>query len=243
MTQRQCNQDMSHLIPLARRKQSTLTLHWSKGKGLVLWGSPRLYPMGIRIRSFFSHQVCVRAITPTHCPVRPTPLHDPFVMMNEEWLSRQTLELKCYQAAVDTLCQPRAMHLWRQRCLVTNLCPAQYDALTFSDMCLVPGNCTVNATRDDMQAALARFRTRTCSLHAPRQRRSARLPCKLTDCPTTDTPVSRLHADLAMEVADPLMMAAAVRKYQDPCGTKSVQRQKCLWFRNVPRSIPSPNIR
>ncbi len=80
-------------------------------------------------------------------------------MMNKEWLSRRTLELKCYQAAVDTLCQPRAMQLWRQRCLVTNLCPAQYDTLTFSDMHLAYGNCTVNATKDDMQAALARFCT------------------------------------------------------------------------------------
>ncbi len=112
VTRKQCNQDMSHLVPLARRKQSALTLHWPKGKGLVLRGSPRSYPVGMRVRSFFSHQARVRAITPTHCPARPTPLHDPFVMMNEEWLSRQNLEQKCYQAAVDTLCQPRAMHLW-----------------------------------------------------------------------------------------------------------------------------------
>ena len=167
MTRRQCNQDMSHLIPFARRKRSTLTLHWSKGKGLVLRGSPRSYPMGIRIHSFFSHQVRMRAITPTHCPVQPTPLHDPFVMMNEEWLSRQTLELKCYQAAIDTLCRPRALHLWQQRCLVANLCPAQYDVLTFGDMRVTFGNCTVNATRDNMLAALARFRVRTRALHVP----------------------------------------------------------------------------
>ncbi len=208
---------MSHLIPLARRKRSTLTLHWPKGKGLVLRGSPRSYFLGTRVRSFFSHQARVRTITPTHCPARPTPLHDPFVMMNEEWLSRQTLEQKCYQAAVDTLCQPRAMHLWRQKCLIANLCPARYDALTFQDMCLTPGNCTVNVTKDDMRAALARFRTRTRSLHAPQQRRSVKLLHTPTNCITTNTPVSRLHADLAMEVMDPLMMAAAARKYQEDC--------------------------
>ncbi len=112
VTRRQCNQDMSHLVPLVRRKRSTLTLHWPKGKGLVLRGSPRSYFIGTRVRSFFSHQARVRTITPTHCPAQPTPLHDPFVMMNEEWLSRRTLEQECYQAAVDTLCQPRAMHLW-----------------------------------------------------------------------------------------------------------------------------------
>ncbi len=28
MTRRQCDQDMSHLVPLARRKRSTLTLHF-----------------------------------------------------------------------------------------------------------------------------------------------------------------------------------------------------------------------
>ncbi len=88
VTQKQCNQDMSHLVPLARRKRSPLTLHWSKGKGLVLRGSPQSYPLGMRVRSFFSYQACVRTITPTHCPARPTSLHDPFVMMNEEWLSR-----------------------------------------------------------------------------------------------------------------------------------------------------------
>ncbi len=159
VTRRQCNQDMSHLVPLARWKRNTLTLHWPKGKGLVLQGSPQSYFVGTRVHSFFSHQAHVRTITPTHCPAWPTPLHDPFVMMNEEWLSRQTLEQKCYQAAVDTLCQPRAMHLWRQRCLITNLCPAQYDALTFPDMRLVPSNCTVNVTKGDTRAALARFRT------------------------------------------------------------------------------------
>ncbi len=83
-------------------------------------------------------------------------------------------------------------------------------------MRLVPGNCTVNVTKGDMRAALARFRSRTHSLHAPRQRRSVVLPHKL-NCILTDTPVSRLHADLAMEIADPLMMAAAARKYQEDC--------------------------
>ena len=97
-------------------------------------------------------------------------------MMNEEWLSRQTLEQKCYQAAVDTLCRPRAMHLWRKRCLIMNLCPAQYDALTFQDMHLSPGNCTVNVTKEDMRAALRCFRDWMHTLHAPRQRRSVVLP-------------------------------------------------------------------
>ncbi len=106
-----------------------------------------------------------------------------------------------------------------------NLCPAQYDALTFSDMHLTYGNCTVNATKDDMQAALTRFCTRTHSLHAPQQRRSVRLPRELTECPTIDTPVSRLHADLAMEVADPLMMAAAVCKYQEDCMILAAQKE------------------
>ncbi len=95
-----------------------------------------------------------------------------------------------------------------------NLCPAQYDPLTFGDMCLAPGNCTVNVTRDDMRAALAHFHTQTRSLHAPRQRRSVGFPHRLTNC-TTDTPVSCLHADLAMETADPLIMAAAMCKYQE----------------------------
>ena len=89
--------------------------------------------------------------------------------MNEEWLSQQTLEQKCYQVAVDTLCRPRAMHLWQKRCLITNLCPAQYGVLTFQDMHLALGNCTVNVTKEDMRAALARFRDQTRSLHAPRQ--------------------------------------------------------------------------
>ena len=160
---------MSHLVPLVRRKRSTLTLHWPKGKGLVLRGPPRSYFIGTRVQSFFSHQARMRTISPTYCPARPPPLHDPFVMMNEEWLSRQTLEQKCYQAAVDTLCRPRAMHLWRKRCLITNLCPARYDALTFQDMHLTPGNCTVNVTKEDMRAALAHFRDQTHSLHAPRQ--------------------------------------------------------------------------
>ncbi len=217
VTRKQCDCDMSHLIPLARRKRSTLTLHWPRGRGLVLQGPPQSYFVGTRVRSFFSHQACVRTITPTHCPAQPTPLHDPFVMMNEEWLSQQTLEQRCYQAAVDTLCQPRAMHLWRQRCLVTNLCPAQYNALTFHDMGLVPSNCTVNVMKGDTRAALACFRTRTRSLHASRQRRSVDLLHKPTNCITTDTPMSRLHADLAVETADPLMMAAAARKYQEDC--------------------------
>ncbi len=38
-----------------------------------------------------------------------------------------------------------------------NLCPAQYDALTFQDMHLASGNCTVNVTKEDMRAALAHF--------------------------------------------------------------------------------------
>ena len=108
VTREQCDQYMGHLVPLVRRKlrgkQSTLTLHWPRGKGLVLRGPPRSYFIGTRVQSFFSHQDRVRTITPTYCPTRPPPLHDPFVMMNEEWLSRQTLEQKCYQAAVDTLC-------------------------------------------------------------------------------------------------------------------------------------------
>ncbi len=101
---RQCDQDMSHLVPSVRQKQSTLTLHWPKGRGLVLWGSPQSYFIGTRVCSFFSHQARVRTIAPTHCPAQPTSLHDPFVMMDAEWLSWQTLEQKCYQAAVDTLC-------------------------------------------------------------------------------------------------------------------------------------------
>ncbi len=109
------------------------------------------------------------------------------------------------------------MHLWRQRCLITNLCPAQYDALTFQDMRLVPGNCTVNVTKGNTRAALARFCTQTRSLHAPRQRQNVELPHKFTNCASTDTPVSRLHADLAIETADPLMMAAAAQKYQEDC--------------------------
>ncbi len=84
-------------------------------------------------------------------------------------------------------------------------------------MRLVPGNCTVNVTKDDMRAALARFRTRTRSLHAPRRRRSVKLPRTPTNCITTDTPISHLHADLAMEIMDPLMMAATARKYQEDC--------------------------
>ncbi len=138
-------------------------------------------------------------------------------MMNEEWLSQQTLEQKCHQAAVDTLCRPRAMHLWQKRCLITNLCPAWYDALTFQDMHLAPGNCTVNVTKEDMRAALACFRAQTCSLHAPRQRRSVVLPHTPTNCISTDTPASHLHVDLAMETADPMMMAAAAWKYQEDC--------------------------
>ncbi len=169
VTRKQCDRDMSHLVPLVRRKWSTLTLHWPRGKGLVLRGPPRSYFIGTRVQSFFSHQARVKTISPTHCPTWPPPLHDPFVMMNEEWLSRQTLEQKCYQAAVDTLCRPRAMHLWQKRCLVMNPCPAWYDALTFQDMHLASGNCTVNVTKEDMRAALAHFRDRTRSLHAPRQ--------------------------------------------------------------------------
>ncbi len=169
VTWKKCDHDMSHLVPLVRRKWRTLTLHWPRGQGLVLRGPPRSYFIGTRVQSFFSHQARVRTISPTHCPTRPPPLHDPFVMMNEEWLSRQTLEQKCYQAAVDTLCRPRAMHLWQKRCLIMNLCPARYDALTFQDMHLASGNCTVNVTKEDMQAALAHFRDRTRSLHAPRQ--------------------------------------------------------------------------
>ncbi len=87
-------------------------------------------------------------------------------MMNEEWPSRQTLEQKCYQAAVDTLCRPRAMHLWRKRCLIMNLCPACYDALTFGDMQLTPENCTVNVTKEEMRTVLRRFRGRTRAPHA-----------------------------------------------------------------------------
>ncbi len=169
VTREQCDRDMSHLVPLVRRKWSTLTLHWPKGKGLVLRGPPCSYFIGTRVQMFFSHQAHVRTISPTHCPAQPPPLHDPFVMMNEEWLSQQTLERKCYQAAVDTLCRPRAMHLWQKRCMITNLCPAQYDALTFQDMHLTPGNCTVKVTKEDMRAALRRFHDQTHSLHAPRQ--------------------------------------------------------------------------
>ncbi len=224
MSQEQCNLHMSHLVPLVRQKRSALTLCWPKGKGLVLRGSPRSFPLWARVQSFFSHQVRVRTITPTHCPVQPTPLHDPFVMMNEEWLSRQTLEQQCYQAAVDTLCQPRAMHLWQQRCLIMNLCPVHYDALTFRDMRLAPENCTVRVTRNDTRAALICFRARTHSLHAPRQRRSVKPLHEPPDCSATDTPVSRLHADLAMEAADPLMMAAAARKYQEDCMVLAAQQ-------------------
>ena len=38
-----------------------------------------------------------------------------------------------------------------------------------------------------------------------------------TNCVATDTPAARMHADLTMDTADPLMMAAAVRKYQEDC--------------------------
>ncbi len=167
VTQEQCDHYMGHLVPLVSRKRSTLTLHQPKGKGLVLRGSPHSYFIGTRVQSFFSHQDRVRTITPTHCPARPPPLHDPFVMMNEEWLSCQTLEQKCYQAAVDTLCRPRAKHLWQKRCLITNLCPTRYDALTFQDMHLSPGNCTINVMKEDMRAALRCFRDQTRTLHAP----------------------------------------------------------------------------
>ncbi len=91
-------------------------------------------------------------------------------------------------------------------------------------MRLVLGNCTVNATKDDMRAALARFRIRTHSLHASRQQQGVGLSHELTDCTSTDTPVSRLHADLAMETADPLMMAAAVCKYQEDCMILAAQK-------------------
>ncbi len=91
-------------------------------------------------------------------------------------------------------------------------------------MRLVPGNCTVNVTKGDTQAALARFCTQTRSLHASRQRRSVVLPHKPTNCITIDTPVSCLHADLAMETADPLMMAAAARKYQEDCMVLAAQQ-------------------
>ena len=51
-----------------------------------------------------------------------------------------------------------------------------------------------------------------------------KLPDKLTNCAVTDTPVSHLHADLAMEMADPMMMAAAVRKYQEDCMILAAQK-------------------
>ncbi len=91
-------------------------------------------------------------------------------------------------------------------------------------MRLVPGNCTINVTKGDMRAALACFHSRTRSSHAPRQRRSVVLPHKPTNCIITDTPVSCLHADLAMEIADPLMMAAAAQKYQEDCMILAAQQ-------------------
>ena len=51
--------------------------------------------------------------------------------------------------------------------------------------------------------------------------KSLRMP---TNCITTDTPVSHLHADLAMEIMDPLMMAAAAWKYQEDCMILVAQR-------------------
>ncbi len=49
-------------------------------------------------------------------------------------------------------------------------------------------------------------------------------PHKPPDCSATDTPVSHLHADLAMEAANPLMMAAAARKYQEDCMVLAAQQ-------------------
>ncbi len=64
VTREQCDSDMSHLVPLVRRKRSTLTLHWPKGKGLVLRGPPHSYFIGTRVQAFFSHQGHVRTISP-----------------------------------------------------------------------------------------------------------------------------------------------------------------------------------
>ncbi len=224
MTQEECDRDMSHLVPMVRMKRSTLTLHWPRGKGLVLRGPPCSYFIGMRVQSFFSHQARVQTITPTYCPAHPPLVHDPFVMMNEEWFSCQTLECKCYQAAVDTLCRPRAMHLWCKHCLVSNLCPAQYDAMTFQDMHLTPGNCTMNVTNEDQQAALAHFHRCSRALRTPQQQRSAVLPHTPTNCISTDTPASRLHADLAMENMDLRVIVAAAQKYQEDCMVLAAQQ-------------------
>ncbi len=57
-----------------------------------------------------------------------------------------------------------------------------------------------------------------------KKRKATPHPHEPNNCILTDTPVSCLHADLAMEIADPSMMAAATRKYQEDCMILVAQR-------------------